>query len=157
MKQKFVISRNPEKNEMIIKEYSELDKDILTLVCEETYKDEIIDTAIRQNKEMFYSTIRTDKLFPPVIYAEKIAEAVMRIYESDNDQYEELFFDDLDFITKGLEKVSSEGELEDEATDIEDLLEDGFDDSYEEKDAINNLNSTLKVADDDILDVDDEN
>ncbi|MBC8392006.1 MAG: hypothetical protein H8E17_05510 [Deltaproteobacteria bacterium] len=157
MKQKYVISRDTEKKELVIKEYAELDKDILTLVCEETYSDKSIESAIRKSREALLFVIRTEKLYPPVIYADAIANSVIRIYDSKNNQSEELFFDDLDFISKDREKRGIERDLEDKTADVDDLLEDRFDDDYEEKNAINNLNSTLKVAEDEISDVDDDN
>jgi len=156
MKQKYVISRDTEKKELVIKEYAELDKDILTLVCEETYSDKNIESAIRKSREALLFVIRTEKLYPPVLVADNIAASVIRIYDSKNNQFEELFFDDLDFISKDREKRGIERDLEDKAGDLDDLLEDSFDDDYEEKNAINNLNSTLKVAEDEILDVDDD-
>lgn len=157
MKQKYVISRDTEKKELVIEEYAELDKDILTLVCEETYSDKNIESAIRKGREALLFVIRTEKLYPPVIYADAIADSVIRIYDSKNNQSEELFFDDLDFISKDREKRGIERDLEDKAADLDDLIEDSFDDAYEEKNTINNLNSTLKVAEDEILDVDDDN
>lgn len=157
MKQKYVISRDTEKKELVIKEYADLDKDILTLVCEETYSDKNIESAIRKSREALLFVIRTEKLYPPVLFADKIATSIIRIYDSKNNQSEELFFDDLDFISKDREKRGIERDLEDKTADLDDLLEDSFDDDYEEKNAIKNLNSTLKVAEDEILDVDDDN
>jgi hypothetical protein len=157
MKQKYVILRDTANKELVIKEYAELDKDIMTLVCEETYGDKTIQSAIRKNRDALLYAIRTEKFYPPVLYAERIADAVINIYDSKKNQSDELFFDDIDYITKYREKGGVTGELEDKSDDLDDILEESFEEDYEEKNAINNLNSSLKVAEDEILDVDDDN
>ena len=53
--------------------------------------------------------------------------------------------------------VAVSEQVEDDSTNIDELLEDDIDDSYEEKDAIKKIDSSLKIADDDFADVDDDN
>ena len=51
MKHKYLIEKNEEKNELIIKEFAELDKEILSYLCQETYAQEKIRSAIAKGKE----------------------------------------------------------------------------------------------------------
>lgn len=44
-------------------------------------------------------------MYPPIIYAEKITESIVKLYGSKNDQSIELFFDDKDFFGKRFESV----------------------------------------------------
>ncbi len=92
MKQKYLILKNDNTNKLIIREFVELDeRDVYSLACEETYDGEVIKSAITSGKEALISTLRTTNLYPPGSYAEKIAESVINLYSSENDQSQELF------------------------------------------------------------------
>ena len=58
-------------------------------------------------------------------------------------------------MTKTREKPKVE-EVEEDESDLDDILEDSYDEDYDEKESLNNINSSLKVADDETLDVDEE-
>ena len=156
MKQKFVISRDSDKKELIIKEYAEIEKDRLSLVCEETYDDKVIKTAMEKSKEALYSALRTDKLYPPISVTMNIGEAVIEIYGSKNKPSAEFVFNNLDFITKDGEKPEIEDDIEDKEDDLDELLEDNLDLKHIGKDETDPVDSLLKVADDDIPDVEDK-
>ena len=47
MKQKYSIHKDIEKQALVIKEYGELNKEILSLLCEEAYPEEVIQGAIK--------------------------------------------------------------------------------------------------------------
>ena len=101
MKQKYLISSNDEKNKLTIKEFAELEKqDEYTLLCEEKYSGEAVESAVTKGKQALISTLRTTNLYPPALYAEKIAVVIMRLFSSESDQSVELFFDDKDFFQK---------------------------------------------------------
>jgi hypothetical protein len=56
MKQKYLILKNDEKNELTIQEFAELEKhDEYTLLCEETYNGGTITSAISKGKEALIS------------------------------------------------------------------------------------------------------
>ena len=86
MKQQYTVLMNDEHNKLIIREYGELDKDMLSLLCEETYDDAEVRTAIAGGKEKVISAIRTKNLYPPRGHAEKLTGLVMDYYASG--QYE---------------------------------------------------------------------
>ena len=158
MKLKYLIMKNDDKDELIIQEFGELDKDMYSLLCEECYDSKDIQTAIKGGDTTLISTIRTENLFPIGIYAQKIAEAIINLYESKGDPSVELFFDDIDLVARGRKSRSDSDEKEGDADDINDLLEDDVDGpDFDEKDDIGKISYPLKVTDDDSADIDDDN
>ena len=114
MKQKYLILKNDDTNKLIIREFAELEHDVYSLACEETYDGDVIKSAITSGKEVLISTLRTTNLYPPGSYAEKIAESVINLYSSESDQSQELFFDDKDYISKEWKKPKKLDDVEDE-------------------------------------------
>ncbi len=156
MKQKYLILKGDENKELIIKEFAELDKDMLTLICEETYDYEAIESAIAQGKDALVSKLRTINMYPPSFYADKIAESIMDIWGSEDNQSMELFFDDIDFVKKEQVERLSLSDIEEEAVEIDELLEDTIDEDFDENKALNKINSSIKIADDEVLDIEEE-
>ncbi|MGB5992251.1 MAG: hypothetical protein WBG61_08020 [Desulfobacterales bacterium] len=157
MKQKYSILKNDEKTAIIIREFAELDKEIFSLLCEETFEDETVKSAIAKDKATLIKTLRTQNLFPLGIYAEKIAEAVTKMYESGDDQPVELLFNDIDLLTKKEKKPLLLDDIEEEAVGIDDLLdEDVLEEDFDEKGDIKNLPYSLKISDDDSVGIDDD-
>ena len=160
MKQKFSLVRDTEKNMLIIKEFAELDKEILSLLCEETYTDETIQAAILLGKPNLISAIRTHNLYPPAIYTQKIVDAILGIYADDGSPSAELFFDDRELFTESLVDSMADDDEEIDSEDssvdgVDDLLEDDLEDDYDEdSNIVNNLKSSLKVSDDDASNLD---
>lgn len=123
MKQKYLILKNDNTNKLIIREFLELDeRNVYSLACEETYDGEIIKSAITSGKEALISTLRTTNLYPHGSYAEKIAESVIKLYSSENDRSQELFFDDKDYISKEWKKPEKLDDVEDELIEPDELL-----------------------------------
>ena len=156
MKQKYTILKDNDNRRLVIREYAEWNKDILSLLCEETYENKAIRPAIKSGKESLISILRTKNLYPPNSYTEKIADAVIDLYESRSKDSVDLFFDDIELLTKEREALELAEELEDEPSDLDEMLEDDFEDEYEDKGEIKKIDSSLKIADDDYLDMDDE-
>jgi len=72
MKQKYHIFINYKKNELLIKEFAELEKiDVYTLLCEEIYDVENIKSAMSEGKKALITAIRSINFYPPALYAEK--------------------------------------------------------------------------------------
>ena len=159
MKQKYLILKTEEKTGLVIREYAELDKEIFSLLCEETFDDEVVNSAIEKGNNALIATLRTQNLFPIGIYAKEIAAAVTKMYESGDDQPVELFFDDTDLLIKDKRRTPVLDDLEEDDAEIDGLLDDedipetGFDD---EDDDIKKITSPLKISDDDPIDIDDE-
>jgi hypothetical protein len=156
MKQKYLIIKDDEKKQLVIREFAELDKDSFSPLCEETYDVSIIKSSIKKGKEALFSVLRTKNMYPPGFFADKIADAVLEILDSDATQSTELFFNDIELLTKIEETVNDLSPIETESDEIEEMVEDDYDEDFEDKAAIKNLNSPLKVADDDLADIDED-
>lgn len=158
MKQKYLISKNDDKTRLIIQEHAELDKEIFSMLCEESFEDEAVKSAIVKGKDALKQTLRTQNLFPIGIYAEEIAAAVIKMYDSGDDQPIELFFNDLELLIKEEEKPPSLDKFEDDEVEIDDLLDDDVPetDLDDDNNDIKNITYPLKISDDDPADIDND-
>lgn len=158
MKQKYSIHKDTEKQILVIKEYAELNKEILSLLCEETYPENEVNTAISRGKGALVSILRTRNMYPPGVFANSIADLVIALYGSEGEQSTEILLDDKAFFESNENETTLEEETveNDEDDDIDTVLDDDINDVYEEKKIIKDLKSTLKVADEDSADADDD-
>ena len=158
MKQKYSIVRDDKNKQLIIREFAELDKEVLSLLCEETYEQKAIRAAIKSGKEDLISALRTNNLYPPGIYAEKIADAVKELFATKGKESEDLFFDDLELLTKEFAAEAIKKQKENDSEDLEEVIEEDFESPYEdeEKEPLDKLDSSLKIADDEFEDTSDE-
>jgi hypothetical protein len=111
MRQKYVISRDGDKDKLKIMEYAIIDKNLnkvassmlrkgsFSFLCEETYESEIIVSSISKGMNALVAILRTHNIFPIEPYATKIAESVMELYNSSEEGSVELFFDDADLVS----------------------------------------------------------
>lgn len=148
MKQKYTIIRDDKNKQLIIREFAELDKEILSLLCEETYDEKRIRAAIRKGREALIAALRTNNLYPPGIYADKIAGAVKNLYTAKAKSSEDLFFDDLELLAKELKVEANKEQIEKDSGDLDDPLEEDFESEYEDDEPIKKMDSSLKIADD---------
>ena len=157
MKQKYSIHKDTEKQRLVIKEYGELNKEILSLLCEESYPQDVVQDAIKAGKETLVKVLRTRNMYPPGIFASSIADLVIALYGSEGEQSTEIMLDDKEFFESD-DRVSppEDEEVESDEDDIDAVLEEDIDEVYEDKKMIKDLKSTLKVADDDVVDTDDD-
>ncbi len=157
MKQKYAIIRDDNQKQLIVREYAELDKEMMSLLCEETYSQEVIAAAVESGRQAVVDALRTNNMYPPTIFAEPIADAIMGLFADGGNESAELFFDDKEFFAKDIETTVSEPDEEaEEDVDVDDLLEDDIDDDFSGDDEVlTDLKSSLQVADDDSSDVDD--
>ena len=148
MKQKYLILKNDDTNKLTIREFAELEPDIYSLACEETYDDKVIKSAITRDKKALISTLRTTNLFPLGSYAEKIAESVINLYSSENDQSQELFFNDKDYISNEWKKAKKPDDSADEPVEPDELFgeEQAYLDELIGEDNIKGAINPLKVA-----------
>jgi hypothetical protein len=112
MRQKFQIYLDGARTHLNIREFAVIDKHLniiqssmledksFCLLCEETYDNVTIANSISVGIGDLVTTLRTVNFFPNHQYAAKIAEAVVKLYASPNDDKIELFFDDKDMMKK---------------------------------------------------------
>jgi predicted RNase H-like HicB family nuclease len=129
MKQKYLISKDSTSGSLIIKEYAELDKELFSLIFEESYDGKTIEDAVKDGKEALVSVLRTPNLYPIAEYADKIAENVILLIKGKVPDTEplELVFNDIDLMQ---EKIPAEPEKK-ESVELDKLLDD--DDSKKKK------------------------
>jgi hypothetical protein len=155
MKQKYLIINDKKNTQIKIQEYAELHKETLSLLCEEAYDYKSIKPAIAAGPETLISVLRTNNLYPPGIYAEKIASTVVELIKSKDQESRELFFDDINLLAKNRPAIVVIEEPEDDTADLDEILDDDYDVTFEEKDDLKKIDSPLKIAGDD-FDDDDE-
>ena len=155
MKQKYTIMISDDNSKLVVQEFAELDKDVMSLLCEESYDFKTIKSAIKNGKESLISALRTPNMYPAKAYALKIADSVMALQASSDQNSTELFFDDFDYIvpSRARAKAKKEDAIKEEAAEIDELLEDEFDEDYDEKPSISTNNPLLKVEEDDMSDI----
>lgn len=161
MKQKYAIEIDTEKRELILKEYAELDKEMLSLLCQQSYDLSAVESAAGLGRTELIKLIRTQNLYPPSVYMDRLADEIMAMVGAENETTaSEVFFDDLELLTQEREALEAEM-AESDDDDLEDLLDDddddeGLDDEFGDDDIDISSGSSLKIADDDSLDIDDD-
>jgi len=148
MKQKYTIIRDDKNKQLIIREFAELDKEILSLLCEETYQEKRIRAAIRKGRQALIAAFRTNNLYPPGIYANKIADAVKNLYTAKAKASEDLFFDDLELLAKELKVEAVEEQIKKDSGDLDEVPEEDFESEFEDEEQIKKMDPSLKIADD---------
>lgn len=156
MKQKYEVIKDDAAGRFVIKEYAELDKESLSLLCEQEFEINAVTEAAQKGSNAVIQLIRTKNMYPPEVYAIQIAETLMTLLKTENQDMIELVFDDLTFLSKRENDEPDEDDIDDGADDIDDLLEDDIEDEFVDDDSLNNISSPLKIADEDSLDIDDE-
>ena len=152
MKQKYVILKDDENNRLIIREFAELDKEIYSLLCEETYGDSGIKQAISGGKEILIAALRTNNFYPPILQADKISEAVMAVYASGNTQPVEIYIDDIEHLAKEHIELLADDAIESESEEIDEIFEESFEENYEGKGSMDKLKTSIKIAEDEFVD-----
>ena len=124
MRQKYLIEKNNDANELNIKEFAELYPGIFSMTCEENYAVEVVASAIEKGKSNLISLLRTENLFPPSVFAEEIANAVIAVFSTDSSESTELMLNAADLIQKreSVEEVGVEEEVK-EVKEVEEVEE----------------------------------
>jgi hypothetical protein len=154
MKQQYTILKNLDNSRLIIREFGELDKDSLSLLCEESYDDAVVSDAVASGRENVISVLRTNNMYPPRGHAEKIADMVMDFYAANKSEPVNIAIDEPAASSKEIRPEAFMG-IEEDNEVIDDLLEEDFDGESDDPDEIK-IDSSIKIADDDSVDVEDE-
>ncbi len=152
MKQKYVVLLDNEAGKLSIQEYAELDKEMLSLLCEETYDAKAIKAAMDKDRNALIQALRTHNMYPPGMYTERIADAIVDMFRPGANSSAELFFEEREMFSPMAEEVRKEPDDEDEeeaSMDVDDLLDDDIDDDFEEKGLIKDLKKSIQISDED--------
>lgn len=150
MKQKYVVLLDNEIGKLSIQEYAELDKEMLSLLCEETYDVQAVKTAMEKDRNALIQALRTNNMYPPGVYTDRIANAIVDMFQPGANASAELFFEEREMFDPVEEEVANDSDNEDKpGVDVDDLLDDNIDDGFEEKGIIKNLKKSIKTSDED--------
>lgn len=150
MKQKYVVLLDNEIGKLSIQEYAELDKEMLSLLCEETYDVQAVKTAMEKDRNALIQALRTNNMYPPGVYTDRIANAIVDMFQPGANASAELFFEEREMFDPVEEEVANDSDNEDKpGVDVDDLLDDDIDDGFEEKGIIKNLKKSIKTSDED--------
>ena len=149
MKQKYVVLLDNETEKLAIQEYAELDKEMLSLLCEESYDAEMIKTAMDKDRNALIQALRTHNMYPPGVYTERIADAIVEMFQPGANSSAELFFEERELFAPLVEESVEETDAsaDDKGMDVDDLLDDDIEDDFEEKGIIKNLKKNIKTSD----------
>ena len=128
----------------------------LSFLCQETYAEEKIAAAITRGKDALIAALRTPNMYPSGLFANKIVEIVLTMYGPEPSPSSEVVLDDADFIIKQRVKRKIVENIVDDATGIEEVLDDDIEDDFDDKPALKKINSPLKIVDDEYDDFDDD-
>lgn len=159
MKQKFAIIRDDAQNNLIVREYAELDKEMMSLLCEETYPITTLQSAIESGSQAVINVLRTNNMYPPTVFAQAIASAVEGLLTEEDNSSAELLFDDKELFNLELELEPEDRDEEvevdsEEDVEVDDLLDNTIDDDFEDDKVLKDLKSSIQVADDDDTEAD---
>ena len=150
MKQKYLVLLDNEAGKLAIQEFAELDKEMLSLLCEETYDAIAIKAAMEKDRNALIQALRTHNMYPPGTYTERIADAIVEMFQPGANASAELFFEERDMFDPVVESVVNEpddDEDEDTGVEVDDLLDDDIDDDFEDKGIIKGLKKSIKTSD----------
>ena len=152
MKQKYVVILDKETGKLAIQEYAELDKEMLSLLCEETYDAQAIKAAMEKDRSTLIQSLRTHNMYPPGMYTERIADAIVEMFQPGANPSAELFFEEremFDPTDKEVMNASDENDDENTGTDVDELLDDDIDDGLGAKGIIKDLKKSIPISDED--------
>ena len=158
MKQKYVVLLDNESEKLSIQEYAELDKEMLSLLCEQTYDVNVLKTAMAKDRSALIQALRTHNMYPPGAYAERIADAIVEMFEPGANTSAELFFEERELFESVAEEVAMSSDDDDDdddaSMDMDEMLDEDIDDDFEDKGIIKDLQKGIRTADED-ADIDD--
>lgn len=155
MKQKYIVVKDTETQQITIKEFAELDRELFSLLCEESYDQKAVEAAIETGKNTLVALLKTQNMYPPALYFEKICDAVMELCAKTDLTTTEVFINDHELLAE--EMKSAEADLKANSEDLDELLEeDNYNEESSEIEALDNSKTPLKIADDESVDVGDD-
>jgi len=154
MKQRYRISINDKKDQVLITEYMEWEGRFIDMT-EEKYPIEKFTTILDKDIEEVISAVRTNNLFPPYELSASIATTLIQLLQETDESITELFVDWEDIEEIPVEKDEAEDEelIDDELSDLtDDLTDEDMDDGFlEENNEIESIvpKSTTPVDEED--------
>ena len=105
MRLKYTMEKKSKANELILREYTEIDEERYVLLNETIYNSEKIVSAVSKSERELLIALRTENMFPPDMFANRLFEMVTTLLNSKKRQCIEIVVDDLDYIDKKHKKI----------------------------------------------------
>jgi hypothetical protein len=131
MKYRYVLSKDNDTGQLIIKEHAELSKEIFSMICESNYDVKQIEEAMAEGDEAVAAKIRTPSFYPPGNFLERIAQSVTELLASGEQSMVEVYCDDTEFLAKSLDGSETFEKLDDEEEDADDFIDDDLPDDFD--------------------------
>ena len=129
----------------------ENDRDMFSLLNEAVYDKKAISSVMKRGMKALIGTLRTQNMYPPLKFTEKIADAVSEVLKSKKNPSIEIILDDMEFVDKKQRRRRIAVPVEEEPVEVDDLMEECPDEtctikSDEEKSDINQVFPLDEVA-----------
>jgi len=126
MEQKYVVELDKEKNRLTIREYAALEKEIFSLLYEETYDTAEIESTIEDGENAVLDALRTPTLYPVRPNAQQLVKCVLNLFQADDPQATEIFIDEKDLLGQQEEEMEDDSEdpVEDKEEELDEVIGD---------------------------------
>lgn len=139
------------KSSLTLREFGELDKEIFTLLCEETYPLDAIRESLDAGIDAVIAAFRSPNFYPTRYASEKLAVAVAEICRAKEADRMEVVLDDVQVLSDDQDPADILEEFE----EANDGPGDDLDELLADDDKLSNTKGTLRIADSEDIDEDD--
>ena len=110
MRLKYTMEKKSKVNELILREYTEIDEENFVLLNETIYNPGKIASAVSKSERELLIALRTENMFPPNIFASRLFEMVTTLLNSKKRHFIEIVVDDLEYVDKKHKKFKRQVE-----------------------------------------------
>ena len=138
MRQRYLVKIDEDK--VLINEYVEWEGQY-QLMCTEEHEFEIVEAAVKKDKDSVIRAIRTRNMFPRSSIAAVLADTVINVCNSEEHEEQTVEYDDIDEYRTSIDDIQPEDLIEDELDELTDDLteEEEIDDGFLEKDDLSKI------------------
>ena len=151
MRLKYIVEKKDKNNELVLMEYMEDDQDRFSLLNEAVYDKKTISSAKKRGVKALIGVLRTQNMYPPLKFAEKIVDVVSEVLKSKKNPSMEIILDDMEFVDKKRLRRRIAVPVEEESIEEDDPMEECSDETCtikfdEEKSDLNQVFPFDEVA-----------
>lgn len=129
MRLKYIVEKKDKNNALILMEYMEDDRDRFSLLNEAVYDKKTISSAKKRGVKALIGVLRTQNMYPPAKFAQKIADTVSEVLKSKKNPSMEIILDDMEFVDKKRRRRRIAVPVEEESVEADDLMEECSDET----------------------------
>ncbi len=129
MRLKYIVEKKDKNNALVLREYMENDRDRFSLLNEAVFDKKTISSAKKRGMKALIGALRTQNMYPPREFAEKIADSVSEVLKSKKRPSAEIVLDDMEFVDKKQRRRRIAVPVEAESVEVDDPMEECSDDT----------------------------